>query len=179
MMWKTLKSENVLDTAYVSVEKHDVLTESGVRIDDFYTVTVHDAVGIIALTAEGKILLKKEYRYSRRAETIEIPAGMIEPEEKDPLLAAQRELREETGYESDEWTYVGPFAENTSKLTNTMHIYLAENCRKTHAQHTDAGEDIELMETGLQEAADMVMKRQISDATSAFGILYASRKSAV
>lgn len=82
---------------------------------------------VAALTSDGCILLKQEYRYACGEKVIECPAGMFEQGEA-ALMVAKRELLEETGYSSDQWTYLGPTMESTSKLTNTMHLFMAENC---------------------------------------------------
>ena len=64
---------------------------------------------------------------------------------EDPLTTAKRDLLEETGYESDSWTYLCPTWESTSKLTNTMHLFLAKDCRKVSDQHLDLNEHMDVM----------------------------------
>ncbi len=175
MAWKTLQSEIIVDNRFVKVRKNQVELPDGGRIPDFYTVTIPDASGIVALTGEGKVLLKSEYRYSQKEDLIEIPAGTFEPEETDPLVVAQRELAEETGYTSDEWTYLGPTVESSSKLTGKMHLFLACNCKKTSSQHLDEFEHVDVMEVALSRAVDMVMKGEIRSNSSAHAILMAAR----
>ncbi len=109
---------------YVTVRKDKVQLPDGAVIDDFYTVRIQDAALIVALTEDNRVLLKTEYRYACGCDVIECPAGMVEDGE-DPRATAERELYEETGYKSDDWTYIGLTWESTSKLTNTMHLYLA------------------------------------------------------
>ena len=118
MEWKTMKSDVLLDDFHVSVRKNQVQLPDGAVIDDFYTVTIPDAAMVAAITTDEEILLKKEYRYACGMEVIECPAGMFNPDEKDPLAVAKRELLEETGYSSDSWEYLGGTWESTSKLTN-------------------------------------------------------------
>lgn len=60
MSWKTILSETVFESPYVTVRKDVVDTEDGIRISDFYAVTVADASAIIALTPDNQILLKRE-----------------------------------------------------------------------------------------------------------------------
>ena len=160
-MWKTLKSETLIDTYHVSVRKDTVQLPDGAVIDDFYTVTIPDAAMIAAVTADGKILLKKEYRYACREDVIECPAGIFEQNETDPLAVAKRELLEETGYEAADWTYLGPTWESTSKLTNRMHLFLAKGAVKTGSQHLDANEHLSVLAVSLEEAVAMVMNGTI------------------
>lgn len=143
--WKLLNSEEILSSRWVTVKKNDVLIPPDTRIPDFYSVTISDAAGIVAVTEKGTIILKREYRFCQDEELIEIPAGVFEPEEHDPLTVAKRELLEETGYESDEWTYLGATVESSSKLTNKMHLFPATNCRKVGDQRLDRGEVVEVL----------------------------------
>ena len=95
-MWKTIESRPVVSSRYVNVLKNAIQLPSGETIDDYYTVTIPEASAIVAITEEGKLVLKTEYRYACGEDLIEIPAGGIEKGES-PLQAAQRELLEETG----------------------------------------------------------------------------------
>ncbi len=174
--WKVKGSEKLVDSHWLSVRRDAVDLPNGTSIDDFYAVTISDAAAIVAVTPDRKVVLKKEYKYAPDEELIEIPAGMFEPDETDGLKVAKRELLEETGYVSDEWTYFGDTVESSSKLTNRMHIYLAQNCRKVAEQKLDATEELEVLVVSLQEAVRMVMTNEIKCNSSAHGILRAARQ---
>ena len=173
-MWKIKETERVLDSEYVKVDKDDVLLPHGREIKDFYKVTIKDCAAIVALTADGKVVLKKEYRHCYGQELIEIPAGVLETSE-DPIQAAKRELQEETGYKSEKWTYLGKTIESSAKLTNYMYIYLAEDCKKVCNQKLDYGEDIEVLEVGLEEAVGAIMNNEIICNSSIGAILKVAR----
>lgn len=175
MQWTCLHSEQLVDNRWVKVRKDQVQLPNGMVIDDFYAVTISEAAAVVAVTKNQEIILKKEYRYTYDKELIEIPAGTFEPEETDSLAVAKRELLEETGYTSEEWTYMGATVESSSKLTNHMHIYLAVNCRKVAGQKLDAAEDIDVMLVPIERAVDMVMTNEICCCSSAHGILKAAR----
>ena len=174
-MWKTIKSEMVIEDYHVTVKKNAVLLPDGAVINDFYTVTIPDAAMVAAITPEGKILLKTEFRYAIGEDVIECPAGMFEEEETDPLTVAKRELLEETGYESSNWTYLGSTLESTSKLTNRMHLFLAKDCVQTSRQHLDANEHLTVTEVYLDTAVGMVMNGSISANSTAHLILKVAR----
>ena len=175
MEWKTMKSDVLLDDFHVSVRKNQVQLPDGAVIDDFYTVTIPDAAMVAAITKNWEILLKKEYRYACGMEVIECPVGMFNPDEKDPLVVAKRELLEETGYSSDSWEYLGGTWESTSKLTNTMHLFLAKDCVKVSEQHLDQNEHLEVVKVPLQDAVAMVMKGEIIANSSVHLILKVAR----
>lgn len=174
-MWKVKKTERILDSEYVKVDKDDVLLPGGREINDFYKVTIKDCAAIVAITPDNHIILKKEYRHCYGEELIEIPAGVLEDGE-EPLETAKRELEEETGYVGKKWTYLGKTVESSAKLTNYMYIYLAEDCEKKSNQKLDYGEDIEVLTVSLEEAVEMIMSNQIICSSSIGAILKALRK---
>ena len=174
-MWETIKSEELLHNYHVTIHKDAVRLPDGAVIDDFYTVTIPNAAMIAAITSEGKILLKTEYRYAIGTEVIECPAGMFEQGENDPMAVAKRELLEETGYTSNDWTYLGATLESTSKLTNRMHLLLAKECIKTSVQHLDENEYLTVAEVDLDTAVDMVMNGTVYANSSAHLILKVER----
>lgn len=173
--WKTAKSETLLDTEWVKVHKNSVYLPNGQEIDDFYTVTIRDAAAIVALDEAGNLILKNEYRYCYGRSLLEVPAGTFEEGETDGLAVAKRELLEETGYVSDEWQYLGATVESSAKLTNYMHIYFANHCRKVSEQHLDATEELDVLIVPLKQAVDMVMNNEICCNSSAHGILKVAR----
>ena len=174
-MWRTIKSDTVIEDYHVTVKKNAVQLPDGALINDFYTVTIPDAAMVAAITPEGKILLKTEFRYAVGEDVIECPAGMFEKDENDPLTVAKRELLEETGYTSDSWTYLGSTLESTSKLTNRMHLFLAKDCVQTCGQHLDANEHLTVTEVYLDTAVGMVMNGSISANSTAHLILKVAR----
>ncbi len=173
--WKVLGSEQLIENRWIGIRKDKVELPNGLQIDDFYTVTIPDAAAIVALTPDRRIVLKKEFKYATGEDLIEVPAGMFEPDEKDGLEVAKRELLEETGYTSDEWQYLGATVESSSKLTNRMHIYFADNCRKVSEQQLDATEVVEALEIPFSEAIEMVMRNEICCNSTAHGILKVAR----
>lgn len=174
-MWNTIYTEAVMEDYHVTVKKNKVQLPDGAVMDDFYTVTIPDAAMVAAITTEGKILLKMEYRYACKADVIECPAGMFEKNETDPLTVAKRELLEETGYKSDDWTYLGATLESTSKLTNRMHLFLAKDCVKVANQHLDDNEHLTVTVLCLDTAVDMVMNGSINANSTAHLILKVER----
>lgn len=173
-MWTVKSTVRILDSEFVKVDKDEVILPRGREIPDFYKVTIKDCAAIVAITPDNHIILKKEYRYCYSEELIEVPAGVLEDGE-DQLETAKRELLEETGYTSDQWTYLGKTVESSAKLTNYMHIYLAENCKKVSEQKLDYGEDIEVIEVDFDHAIEMIMNDEIICNSSIGAILKVAR----
>ena len=123
-----------------------------------------DWVNVIALTADTRsIVIVKQHRFGSGAATIEIPGGMIDPGE-DPLVAAKRELREETGYTASKWTRLGPVAPNPAFIDNQCHHFLAEDATLDEAQDLDAGEDIVVTTMTPAEALQAIHSGAITHA---------------
>ena len=173
--WKTKKTEKLIDTHWVKVRRDAVELPNGQAIEDFYAITINDAAAIVALDDVGNIILKKEYRYCYDRDLIEVPAGTFEEGETDGLSVAKRELLEETGYISEDWQYLGATVESSAKLTNYMHIYFANHCRKVSGQHLDATEELDVLLVPLGQAVEMVMDNEICCNSSAHGILHVAR----
>lgn len=94
---------------------------------DFYVLEAPDWVNVIPVTKNKEIVLVEQYRYGIEQPTLEIPGGMVDSGET-PLESIKRELVEETGYNSADWSGLGKVSSNPAIMTNYTHLYLAEDC---------------------------------------------------
>lgn len=104
---------------------------------------VPDWVTISAVTPDRRIVVVRQYRFGAADFTTELPAGLVNPGEPHGD-AAIRELREETGYTSDDWVYLGWVQPNPAYQNNRLHQWLARDARLTAPRELDEGEDIEV-----------------------------------
>lgn len=115
---------------YLKVENHEVEFPNGMVVKDWSWIISPDFISVTAITGEGKFLLLKQQKYAFEGFSIAPVGGYIEPEE-DPLVAAKRELFEETGYEASEWISFGSFYADSNKGCGKGHLFLAKNAVKT------------------------------------------------
>ncbi len=107
---------------------------------------------------------------------IELPAGYMDDGEK-PLAAAQRELREETGFTAESWHKLGVFYKNSAKTRgDNVHLFLALDAKKTVEQDLDENENIEVIVKPFKEIFEMARQGEIKGSDSALAIMLAERK---
>ena len=127
------------------------------------------AVGIIALTADGQMVLVRQYRTSLEAVTLEIPAGKLE-EGEDPATCAARELAEETGYRAGKMGYLCPFAPAVGYSDEILHLFMATDLEAANAT-PDADEFIDVELVDVSEMVDRVLDGQIIDSKTMASVL--------
>ena len=172
--WTLQKREVIFASEYIELVRDNVMTGNGVVIPDYYYINTRPAVIVVAVDSELNMILKKEYRHPLREVLIELPAGTFEEYETDGLAVAKRELLEETGYVSEQWTCLGKCVESPSKTNTEITIYLARDAQKVSEQSLDITEDIEFFKVPLDEAVDMCMHNTIRVNSSVNGILKAA-----
>jgi ADP-ribose pyrophosphatase len=132
------------------------------------------AVAILAVFDDGRILLERQYRYPIEQAVIEIPAGKLNPGE-DPLLCAQRELQEETGYVAKHWRKIRRIHPVISYSTEFIDIYLAEGLVPGPAR-LDAEEFLDVFAAPLEELIEWVEGGKITDVKTIISTYWLDRQ---
>ncbi len=137
------------------------------------------AVCVVAIDDRDRVLLVRQHRLPAGRELVEIPAGSLD-EGEDPLLGAQRELAEETGFAAARWDALGGFFAAPGYCTEYLHLFLARDLRP-EARPADEDERIELIAMPFAEAVDAAARGAFPDAKTIAGLLaahvYRSRES--
>jgi ADP-ribose pyrophosphatase len=131
------------------------------------------AVAIVALLDDGRVLLERQYRYPIAKACIEIPAGKLDPHE-NPLLCAQRELSEETGYTAKKWSYIRRIHPVISYSTEFIDIYLAEGL-VPGANHLDEEDCLDVFAAPLEQLITWVEEGEITDVKTTISAYWLDR----
>jgi ADP-ribose pyrophosphatase len=140
------------------------------------------AVAIVALDADDRVALVRQFRLAAGGVLREIPAGTLEVDPttgatEDPDLAARRELEEETGLRAGTWRRLASFWTVPGFATELMHLYLATDVAPAHADRRGPEEDerLELEWLPFAEAVAEAERGGIRDAKSMVGLLLVDR----
>jgi ADP-ribose pyrophosphatase len=131
------------------------------------------AVAIVALLNDGRVVLERQYRYPVARVCMEIPAGKLDPGE-DPLMCAQRELQEETGYTATKWSYIRRIHPVISYSTEFIDIYLAEGLTQGD-RHLDDEEFLDVFAASLDELLAWVEEGVITDVKTTISAYWLDR----
>lgn len=166
--WKKLSSREVYDNPWMTVREDSVI-----RPDDeegIYGV-VHFknlAIGVLAVE-DDFIYLVGQYRYALDSYSWEIPEGGCAQGE-DPLAAARRELEEETGLRAERWEKLGE-AYLSNSVTDEHAIWFLATGLTQGKQRPEGTEQLQIRRIPFQEALELVLRGQITDALSLLAIM--------
>lgn len=165
--WKVLKSEYLAQKPWFIVRREEVELPNGNRIPEYYVFEYPEWVNVIAITKDGKYVFVSQYRHGLGSAAYELCAGVCEKEDPSPLVSAQRELLEETGYGNGNWSKLMVVGVNPSTHTNLTHCFLATDVEPVMAQHLEATEDLSVHLLTLDEVKELLLNDRIKQALHA------------
>src|SRR5688500_10550880 len=172
--WTTLSGEVKYDNRWINVTEYQVINPAGGKGIYGKIHFKNKGIGIIPVDEEGYTWLVGQYRYTLNEFHWEIPEGGG-PLDEFPLLAAQRELKEETGISAKNWTSLLRMNPSNSVSDEECIIYLAEDLEFGESLLEDTEADLKVKRLPLKDAIDMVMRGQITDSMSMIGLLMLAR----
>ena len=177
LAWEEISIEHIVQDQWIDFRRSAYRFSDGSVFEPFYSYSRRDYVVIVASDTDGKYLCVRQFRHGIKQVTTEFPAGGIERTDgreygsrggslasEDALEAAKRELLEETGYASDDWTHLLTVPSNATISDNYAHIYMAKNCRKAGEQNLDETEFLNVKKYSSTEIEEMINKGQFQQA---------------
>ena len=163
-----IESERIYEGRILNLRRDKVTAVSGTAYREI--VEHNGAVAIVALTDDDQIVMERQYRYACGRPVLEIPAGKIDKGETDPVAAAVRELKEETGYTADEIIHLGDCNPSCAYSEEVIHIYLMRGLTKGE-QQLDDDEALELIEMPFEEVYEMGVRGELVDSKTLAALL--------
>ena len=164
--WPLIDSEPAFATRLFRVTRDRARSPRTGGEREFHVVHMVDWLMVVTLTANGKLVLVRQYRHGSREAGLEVPGGLHDGTGERPEQGAVRELMEETGYgiAGHELTFLGVLRPQPALLANRAWIYLAKDVELTAEPEPDAGEDIEVVLLAPHEVPACIASGEISNA---------------
>jgi len=154
---------------WLEVSRETVELPDGRVIDDFYSVQMQDFGVVAAFTERDEVVVESLYRHGANRITWSLPAGYVQPGES-PLEATVRELREETGYEAEEWIAAGSFVVDGNRGCGWCHCFVARGARQVQDPKSDDLAEVEVSLVPWDRLLELLTTGEVTELASAAAI---------
>lgn len=168
-MFERLGRELVYKGAILDVYQDSIKVPNG-NIAKWDFIKHKGAAAVLPVTDDGKIIMVKQYRNAIERDSLEIPAGGRNSADEPTIIAAARELEEETGYRSDDLELLLSTVPAIAYSSEVIDIYIARNL-KPSKQHLDEDEFVDVFEYTLDELCEMIYSCKIQDSKTIAAIM--------
>ena len=159
--WNRLNSRDIADCRVFRVREDACESEmTGVQAN-FFVIENPDWVNVIPVTLDGQVVLIEQYRHGIEQIALEIPGGMIDPEET-PEKCARRELEEETGYVAGQLIFLGRSNPNPAIQTNWIYHFVGLECEPKGETAFDEHESISNRVVSFNEIERLISDEEIT-----------------
>ena len=189
LVWEEIRTEHIVQDEWIDIRRSAYRFPDGTEFEPYYSYSRRDYVVIVASDEEGKYLCVRQYRQGIKEVTTEFPAGGIERKDgkeyggrkdaavaEEALMAAKRELKEETGYVSDEWRHLLTVPSNATIADNYGHIFVARNCRRESGQDLDETEFLHVKRLEAEEIEKLIAEGKFQQAVHIMAWLLSLRR---
>ena len=172
--WTTRSTREIANCRVFRVREDTSVRVHDGELSTFFVVASPDWVNVVAITEDHMAVLIEQFRHGTGTVVTEIPGGMIDKGEM-PENAAARELLEETGYTPGRLIHLGTSFPNPAIQDNTIHHFLALNCKKTQSASFDDYESINTRLVPLHELEALVHNGEIEHSLAVTALYFANR----
>ncbi len=172
--WKRLNRRLIHKGSIINYYRDTVQVPNG-NVVEWDFIGHNGAAAVVPVTEDGKILMVRQYRNALDRMTLEIPAGGLNGADEETKAAAARELEEETGYRSDNLTFLISLNTTVAFCNEKIDVYVARDLTSSH-QHLDEDEFIDVVAMDVEELTKMIYEGKLMDSKTVAAILaYRSR----
>jgi ADP-ribose diphosphatase len=165
--WRTLARRTLLSRPpWMEIGEERVGLPDGREVGGFLWIRTRDFVAMVAVTEADEVVLVRSYKHGPRTVSLAVPAGYLERGE-EPIAAAKRELQEETGYASDDWSSLGRYVVDGNYGVGAAHIFLARAARKVAESASGDLEEMEVVLAPLDDVSEYVRRGEVVQLASA------------
>lgn len=187
LYWELINEEHIIQDQWIDFRRNEYKLPDGQTITPVYNYSKHSFSLVVATDRSGNFICVRQYRHGIDEITTEFPAGGIEyakeedaasepcitkeniiASEDEAFEAAKRELREETGYTSDNWTHLLTIPANATISNSNVHIYCATGCTLSASQELD---DTEFLNVVLLNETELLSAINGGDFKQALHVL--------
>lgn len=140
--WTLLASELLIADRWLRLRADRLRNAAGEEIAPWYVLDYPDWVAAVVLTPEDEMVLVRQWRHGVQAWSLELPGGVMDRADADPLAAGRRETLEETGFAAATWRYLTAAWANPAMQTNRLHVVLGTGARPVQPTAHEPGETI-------------------------------------
>ncbi len=169
--WTVLESRTLLRDRWINLRADRLRTQDGLVIEPWYVLDYPDWAVAVAITQDDRLVLVRQWRHGAQTWSLELPGGVVDAEDPDPLHAARRELLEETGHGAESWRYLQAGFPNPAIQSNRLHVVLAEGARPEAAARPETTEALQVELMPVDQVLQVVAAGGIGQAMHVGAIL--------
>jgi ADP-ribose pyrophosphatase len=162
--WERLAAEIVYECRIFSLRRDRSRFSRDNAEHEFHVLESPDWCNIVPLTTDEHVVMVRQFRHGVGTYTLEVPGGMVDPEDASPLIAAQREMIEESGYDSARIEPLGVIHPNPAIQANRCHSFVAYDVERRQVPAFDSTEETEVVLVPLARIPDLMRSGEITHA---------------
>jgi 8-oxo-dGDP phosphatase len=168
--WEVLSSTYLHRKPWLTLRQDRVRLPGGGTIEEYFVNEYSPWTNVVAVTADRKVVLVRQYRYGLRAVNFELPGGVVDRGE-EPAAAARRELLEETGFGGGRWEPFSILSANPALQTNLTHTFLATDVEPLRLPEAQPTEELTVHVVPIAEVRRIVLEGEVVQASHAAPLL--------